>query len=70
MFDVRHLGLPVRRFVLTGADGVPVQFYAGRAGFDRLLAERAQRRSRGVPSDRNAASRHSETSVLPSSDFM
>lgn len=46
----------LRKFTMTDPDGVPVQFYQGRAGFDRLIAPTAVQTVGANPSIADAAS--------------
>ncbi|MFI5361079.1 MAG: VOC family protein [Elusimicrobiota bacterium] len=41
--EISPAGPGLKRFVLNDPDGVPIQFYEGRAAFDRSIADTAQR---------------------------
>ena len=43
--EIAEAGVGLRRFTLTDPDGVPVQFYEGRARFDRSIAHTNSRRT-------------------------
>ena len=45
--EIAEAGVGLRRFALKDPDGVPVQFYQGRADFDRSIAQTAVRRTGG-----------------------
>jgi catechol 2,3-dioxygenase-like lactoylglutathione lyase family enzyme len=44
LHGIAEAGAGLRRFALQDPDGVPVQFYQGRAAFDRSIAETVRRR--------------------------
>ena len=41
---IADAGVGLRKFTVTDPDGVPVQFYLGRAGYDRSIAKTIHRR--------------------------
>jgi catechol 2,3-dioxygenase-like lactoylglutathione lyase family enzyme len=43
--EITDAGPGLRRFVMTDPDGVPVQFYAGRADYDRSISHTVNRRT-------------------------
>ena len=42
--EIADAGAGLRKFSVTDPDGVPVQFYLGRAGYDRSIAKTVIRR--------------------------
>jgi catechol 2,3-dioxygenase-like lactoylglutathione lyase family enzyme len=42
--EIADAGAGLRRFVVNDPDGVPIQFYFGRAGYDRSIAHSVDRR--------------------------